>query len=71
MSCRLQFSLRTLLFVAVMVCLAVGTVKEQPHDDFVSTLLGLLRILLCIVLPRPEQVKQTGDQCLEILLRPI
>jgi hypothetical protein len=51
MPARPQFSLRTLLFVVVMVCLAAATVSPLPPGQMAFNAQILLRAMLCIAFP--------------------
>lgn len=52
MSFRPQFSLRVLLFVMAMVCLAAATVGEPPAPQtLMANGQAMLRILLCVMFP--------------------
>ncbi|HVA46474.1 MAG TPA: hypothetical protein VNH11_08880 [Pirellulales bacterium] len=52
MPSRPQFSLRVLLFVTLMVCLAAATLSEPPAERTLANhVQGSLRIALCVALP--------------------
>src|SRR5689334_11913924 len=52
MPSRMQFSLRTMLFVVVMVCLVVATVSPVPAgQQIAASAQTLLRAALCVAVP--------------------